>query len=76
MEAESRSTSESEDVEETVSPWRPQRHKAASREKSEADATEQALHEIDDSEADSELSEENSSHPELQPVRKSPRSDP
>ena len=75
-ELESRSTSESEDVEETLSSRRPQRHKAASRAKRDADATEQAFRELDDPEADSEPSEENSSDLDFQPVKKSPRSEP
>ena len=75
-ELESRSTSASEDVEEPLSSRRPRRHKVASREKREADATEQAFREPDDSEADSEPSEENSSDLDFQPVKKSPRSEP
>ena len=67
---ESSSTSESEDVEETLSSRRPRRHKAASsREKRAAEATKQALREMDDSEADTKTSKENSSDPEFQPVK-------
>lgn len=59
----------------TLSSSRPQRHKAASRAKRVADATDQSFRDLTVSEAESPPSEEeNSSDVEFQPVKKSPRS--